>query len=138
MKKEFGIGILFVIIAVFFGFYSLQLDIGDTEKIGPGLIPLTVSAVLLTVGVISIIIGHYLDSAPVALPVKNITFVLLSLTAFAVLTTYVGIVAGTIVLVAIASLASERSSFYNIMPTAVVLIAILYALKYFLKMPLPL
>jgi hypothetical protein len=137
MKKEFGIGILFASVALFFGISSLQYEIGSWDELGPGLYPLTVSAVLMTIAVISTLTGLKHSSELVSFSIKNIVLVIVSLVSFALLTSHVSIVAGTVALIAIASVAGERSSVTSIIMTASLLIAILYALKYFLNMSLP-
>jgi hypothetical protein len=138
MNKKLLIGVLFIAIALCFGVYSTCYEIGTFDNAGPGLYPLTVSAVLAVIGVLSIVTGKLETRDPVEFKFKNIALVVAGLVAFAVTTTYFGMSIGIIALVAITSIAADRSSVKSTVAIIVSLLTIAFAFKYLLGMPLPL
>jgi hypothetical protein len=53
-KKDLGAGVIFLLIAAFFGIGALHNSLGTLSRMGPGMFPLLLSGVLALLGVIII------------------------------------------------------------------------------------
>jgi len=132
------IGLLFVAVALIFGVNSFRYTLGSIDQPGPAMFPLGVSEFLLILGVISIIKGSMDAKEVINFKLKNIIIVSVSLLSFALVTDYINMIAGIVVLITIASFSASSYSIIRVVKIIVGLIAVAYAFKYLLGLNLPL
>ena len=122
-RKDVLAGLLFMAVAAFGLWASNDYPIGTATKMGTGYVPRLLCWLLLGLGVLVVLQGMrtaaLLERGP---PVwRALTFVSLALVAFAHLIGPFGVVAATVVLVAIGSLASRDSRPVEVAVAAVLL-----------------
>jgi hypothetical protein len=106
-------GLFLAAIALVFGLGALQYSIGTFSRAGPGLFPLMVSGLLMLIAVITIVRSRFARDQPLNINPKNIGLLLLSLCAFALVSKFLNMTAGIVVMVFISSFAG--SSAYSVM-----------------------
>ncbi len=129
MNRNLIRGLVLVLIALGFGFGSLRYSIGNLDNTGPGLFPLLVSCLLLAVACLIVLRARY--EAPVQLQIKlrSISFVLVGLIGFVLVSKVVGMMAGIIFLVFSAALAGPSYSWKSNIQISVALIAVAFAFQ---------
>jgi len=138
MTKSSVTGLLFIALGLVFGIGSLQYTLGTVSEAGPGFYPLVVSTILFVLGVITLIKNRLSQDEPVEIKLKNITIIIVSLVGFAIVTQYLGMIAGTSVLIAVASFAASEYSMVRVIKIIIGLTVVMLAFKYILGMNLPL
>lgn len=99
-------GLLFVALGAGFLFFAVQLPPGPPRRLGPGSFPTLIAWLMIGVGAFVTIAGLFRrDGASLHLDVKKIAIIAASLIAFALLLRGAGLVAATLALVMVASLA---------------------------------
>ncbi|MBG9388921.1 tripartite tricarboxylate transporter TctB family protein [Caenimonas aquaedulcis] len=98
-------GLFLAAIALLFGLPSLRYPLGDFSRAGPGLFPLMMASLLMVIAVATIIRSRFVEHVPMGFNPKNISIILGSLCGFALVSHFVNMTAGIIVLVFIASFA---------------------------------
>jgi hypothetical protein len=138
VNQNTGRGLLLAAVALFFLLQAPGLTIGSLMRPGPGLFPVIVSGLLLTIGVVIVARSFFMDAAPLNFRFRNIALIAASLIGFALVSEYVNMIAGIAVLGTMASLASED---FSIPRTAVIIAAlclVAIAMKKGLGVQLPL
>jgi len=125
-------------IALAFGLGAFRYSIGQLSRSGPGLFPLLVSSLLFLLGLSAVVRSFFTKRIPIEFKFKNIAVILLSLCGFAVVTQYVNMTAGIVLLVFCATLAASPYSLKRNAVIAAVLIAIAVAFYELLGVQLPL
>jgi hypothetical protein len=138
MNKKLITGILFTGFALAFGITSLNYRVGTLTDSGPGMFPIIVSGILLLIGVSIIIESFFVAKEPLDLKINNVAIITLGLISFALITNYIGMVAGIFALVIIASFAANSFSILRVTKIAFGLIVVAYTFKHFLGLNLPL
>src|SRR5947209_6753633 len=103
-------GAFLIVIALAFGLASLRYPAGEFDNAGPGLFPLVISSVLFLLGAAIVVRAFLTESVPFTFNVKNVGIILGSLCGFALVSEYVNMVAGILVLVFGASAAATSYS----------------------------
>jgi hypothetical protein len=98
-------GLFLIAISLAFGLQSLRYPIGEFSRAGAGLFPLMVSCLLLLIGVITVVRSRYIERVALEFNPKNIAIILASLCGFAVVSLFLNMIAGILVMVFIASFA---------------------------------
>jgi hypothetical protein len=138
VNQNTGRGLLLAAVALFFLIQAPSLTIGNLMHPGPGLFPIIISGLLLTIGVVIVARSFFMDAVPFDFRFRNIALIAASLIGFALVTEYVNMLAGIAVLGTMASLASED---FSIQRTAVIIAAlclVAFAMKKGLGVQLPL
>jgi len=132
-------GLFLLAIALLFGLTATHYQVGAFARSGPGLFPLIVSAMLGTLGLVTMVQSRYLDPVPLNVNVKNICIILLSLCGVVLISKFVNMTAGIVFLVFFASLAGNTpySVVRNLKVTAGLLV-IAFLFKNLLGLNLPL
>jgi hypothetical protein len=125
-------------IALLFGLGSLKYTIGEFSRAGPGLFPLLVSSLVFLIGVITVVRARFVKAVPLDYNIKNISFVLLGLCGFAVLSQYLNMIAGILFLVFCSSFAGTSYSVVRNLKISAGLIAIAFVFRHLLGLQLPL
>lgn len=125
-------------IALLFGLGSLKYTIGEFSRAGPGLFPLLVSSLVFLIGLITLVRARFVKPVPLDYNIKNISFVLLGLCGFAVLSQYLNMIAGILFLVFCSSFAATSYSVVRNLKISAGLIAIAFVFRHLLGLQLPL
>ena len=132
-------GLFLIAISLAFGLESLRYPIGGFSHAGPGLFPLMVSSLLLLIGLITVVRSRFVERAQLEFNSKNIAIILASLCGFALVSQFVNMIAGIIVLVFFASFAGTASySVVRNLKISAGLIAVALAFQKLLGFNLPL
>jgi uncharacterized membrane protein len=100
-------GLFLMAISLGFGLTAMRYPIGDFARAGPGLFPLAVSSLLFLIAVITVVRSRFQAHDHIEFNVKNIGLILASLCGFALVSHFVNMIVGIIVMVFIASFAGK-------------------------------
>ena len=125
-------------VSLVFGLGSLRYPIGQFSHAGPGLFPLMVSCLLFLIGLITAVRSRLVRREPMEFNYKNIALILGSLCAFAVVSEFINMIAGIVVMVFCASLAATSYSVARNLKIAAGLVAVALAFQKLLGFNLPL
>ena len=131
-------GFFLVAIALLFGLGALNYPIGRVERAGPGFFPLMVSSFLFLLGAAMIVRSRFMERAPLYFNWKNIAIIMASLVGFAVVSHYINMALGIVVLVFTATLAGTSYSVTRNILISAVLLGIAFAFQRGLGLQLPL
>lgn len=125
-------------ISLAFGLQALRYPIGDFSRAGPGLFPAVVSAMLLVIGVITVVRAFYVERVRLNLNFKNIAIIIASLCGLALISTYVNMIVGIIFMVFCSTLAGSSYSWVRNVKISAGLVAMALVLQKLLGLNLPL
>jgi hypothetical protein len=131
-------GLYLMAVSLAFGLSSLNYQMGDFSRAGPGLFPAMVSAVLLVVGIAIVVRSRFVKKVPIDLHFKNIAVIIGSLCAFAVVSMFVNMIAGIVCMVFLASVAGTNYSWKRNVKVCIGLILMAFFFARVLGMNLPL
>jgi hypothetical protein len=137
-NRNFLRGLFLVAIALAFGLGSLKYPRGSFERAGPGMFPLLVSSLLFVLGAITVVRAFLVERAPLNFNVRNISLILGSLAGFALISEYVNMIAGIVLMVFVATLAGTSYSVVRNIKIAAGLIAMALFFQKVLGVQLPL
>jgi len=132
-------GVFLAAIALAFGISALHYDIGTMNRAGPGMFPLMVSGLLLFIAIVTIVRSRFVERIPLAINAKNIALLLGSLCAFALVSKFVNMTLGIVVMVFLSAFAGSAS--YSVMRNVKIaagLVAVAFAFQKLLGLNLPL
>lgn len=131
-------GVFLMAIALVFGVWSTNYQLGQFSRAGPGLFPLMVGCVLFLIGLITFVRSRFVPGVPLDFNVKNISVILASLCGFALLSEHVNMIAGIVFLVFCSTWAGTSYSLVRNVKISAGLILIAFALQKLLGVNLPL
>lgn len=131
-------GLFLGAIALAFGLGALRYHVGDFAHAGPGLFPLMVSALLGVIALATVVRSRFETPVPLQFNPRNIALLLASLAAFALVSLFLKMIAGIVVMVLIASRAAANPSFKRSLAVAAGLVAVAFAFQLLLGLNLPL
>ncbi len=131
-------GVFLALVALAFGLGSLNYHIGRLDHAGPGLFPLMVSALLGLIAVITIVRSRFVPPVPLEFNPRNITLLLTSLCAFALVSKFINMTLGIAAMVFIAGIAAKPYNWVRNLKISAGLIAIAFAFQKLLGLNLPL
>ena len=148
MRRDYYAGALVALIGAFFGLTALQYQIGSLTRMGPGMFPLVLSIVLVTVGVLIAVnagevvadsLDHLDHDAPPYPNLEGGIAIIAGMVAFIILTQTLGLVIGTFASVFIAAIGDKQATWLqSLVLSAVVTVFGVIVFVYGLKMNLPL
>ena len=138
INQNIGRGLLVAAVALLFLVQAPRYTIGGLSRPGPGLFPVLVAGVLLLIAVIIIARSYFLEAAPFDFRFRNIALIATALISFALISQFVNMLAGIIVMTTLASLASEDFSIPRTATIAGALCLVAVAMKKLLGVQLPL
>lgn len=139
MKNRILIRGLFVLaIALIFGLQAFRYSAGSLVELGPGMFPRIMSSILFLLGISIVVRSLYVTHAPFEFQARNIALVVGSLLGFALVSAFINMTLGILVMVFFASLASKPYSVTRNLKIAVALIAVAFVFKKLLGLNLPL
>ena len=131
-------GLWLALIALVFGLGSLNYPVGRLERAGPGFFPLLVSCILMLLAVSMIVRSRFTEKVPVVFNYRNLGVILASLAAFALVSRWVNMTLGIVVLVFVSSIAASSHSWKRNFAVAAVLLGIAFVFVKGLGLQLPL
>lgn len=131
-------GLFLMAFALVFGLSSLRHPIGEFGRAGPGLFPLMVSTILLLIGVATVVRSRFVEKVHLDLHLKNIGVVIGGLVCFALVSMFVNMIAGIVVMVFVTTVAGSSYSWKRNVKIALGQIAMAFVLVKLLGMNLPL
>jgi hypothetical protein len=138
VNQNVGRGLLLAAVSLFFLVQVPQLTVGSLNRPGPGLFPVIVASLLLFLAIVMLARSRFIEAVPLTFSFRNIALVAGSLLAFALISAYVNMLAGIIVMTTLVSLASDDFSIPRAATIAAALCLIAFAMKRFLGVQLPL
>ena len=131
--------IFLMTIALIFGVGAFRYyPIGSFSNAGAGLFPLMVSVMLFIIGAAMAVRSFFVDGERMPLQLRNIVIIVASLCGFALISTYAGMLVGTVFMTFCSSLASAVYSWKRCTAVSVGLVLIALALQYGLGLNMPL
>jgi len=138
LNQNVGKGILLAAVSLFFLVQAPQLTVGSLNRPGPGLFPVMVASGLLFLAVVMLARSRLIEPAPLDFHFKNIGLIAGALLSFALVSEFVNMLAGIIVMASIACYASDDFSIRRTAVIAAALCLMAFAMKRFLGVQLPL
>ncbi len=110
-KRDIGAGVLFVLAGGFFCFYALgNLKLGTAFRMGPGFFPVLVGAILLALGLATLVRGLLAGPAPLngGISWRAVILITLAPVAFGLALPRLGFLAALVLAAGLAAFASVR------------------------------
>jgi hypothetical protein len=138
IDRHLARGLFLMAVALAFGLPSFRYTIGSFSRPGPGMFPLIVSALLLLIGIATVVRARLVAHAPLHFNFRNIGLIVGSLCAFVLVSRFVNMTAGIAVMVFVAGFAASSYSWVRNAKIAAALIAVAVAFYKLLGLNLPL
>lgn len=137
--KDFWAGVLYIVFGV--GAIAIAYDypVGSAGRMGPGYFPRGLGIILIVLGLILGLRALKLRGAPLSFPAfKPILIIIVSVVLFGLAAPKLGLMAATIILVIVSSMASDEFTWKaSILSSIFLAIFTLAAFAYGLKLQLP-
>ena len=138
MDRNLARGLFLAAVALTFGLGALRYNVGSLGRAGPGLFPLMVSALLLLIALLTIVQSRLVAHEPMHFKFRNIALLLAALAGFSLVSHFVNMTVGIVLMVFVASLAASSFSWWRNVKIAAGLVAMAFALQKLLGLNLPL
>ncbi len=125
-------------IGLLFGLGSLNYQIGNFSRSGPGLFPLVVSCMLFLIGLISVVRSRFVKPVALNYNLKNIALILSGLCGFTLISQHINMILGIVFLVFCVSFAGTSYSVVRNLKIAAGLIVVAFMFRNLLGLQLPL
>jgi len=127
ISKNLVSGSIFLAAAMIFGIASASYGFGTPARIGPGLFPLILSAILGVFGLIILISGLQKDAPLIGrLPWRSIALIVASPLVLVGCVEYIGLIPSTALLAFVGSFASNSMTFRRAAGSAIVLALVVW------------
>ena len=141
-QKDFGAGIMYMIIGLFFTVLALQYQMGTAAKMGPGYFPFCLGMLLAVIGLIVLLSAITKKAAEVKLKrwdLKSVIWITGAVVLYGVLLTTMGFFVALITLVFVSASASHEFKWKGTIVNALILLIFTYlAFVVGLKLQFPL
>jgi len=124
-------GIFLAAVSLFFAVNALRYPIGSLSHAGPGLFPLLICAPLFVIAGTMVLQARLAAPVPLKFHPKNIALIIASLLGFVVVSEYVDMIGGIVVLVFVAGFAGNNYSWMRNLKIAIGLIAVAFIFQRF-------
>ena len=138
MDRNLARGLFLAAVSLAFGLGSLRYPVGDFAHAGAGLFPFMVSCLLFVVAIVTIIRSRFVEKVPLAFNVRNIGLLMTALCGFALVSSFINMVAGIVFMVLVASFAGSPTSWMRKAQIAAGLVIVAFAFQKLLGLNLPL
>lgn len=111
-KRDFNAGLMFLAVALFFGFYAQDYSMGTATRMGPGYFPTLLAIIMGALGLIVLVMAFLKveeQEPPEPTDYRGMGLILASVLAFGLILPYAGFLVAVFVLVAMAAAASNES-----------------------------
>ena len=129
-QRDFGAGIMYMVIGLFFAIVATRYQYGTAAKMGPGYFPFWLGMIMAAIGLLVLVKSLGAKATIEAIPKFNwkvIGLITGSIILYGILLPKMGFIVAVLVLVMIASSASREFSWKVALINAVVLIAFTYS-----------
>ncbi len=129
-QRDFGAGIMYMVIGLFFAIIARQYQYGTAAKMGPGYFPFWLGMLMVALGLLVLVKSMGAKAAIESIPKFNwkiIGLITGSIVLYGLLLPKMGFIVAVLVLVMVASSASREFSWKVALINAVVLIAFTYS-----------
>ena len=129
-QRDFGAGIMYMVIGLFFAIVATRYQYGTAAKMGPGYFPFWLGMLMAAMGLLVLVRSLGAKATIEAIPKFNFKVIGLitgSIILYGILLPKMGFIVAVLVLVMIASSASKEFSWKAALINAVVLIAFTYS-----------
>jgi len=138
LNRSLARGLFLAAVALFFGLGALRYPIGRLDHAGAGMFPLIISCLLGVVALATIVRGVVAGGPGLDFKYKNIGLILGALCAFSLVSRFVNMSAGIVVMVFIATAAGSNYSWKRNVVISIGLLVIAFMFQKFLGLNLPL
>ncbi|OWQ87586.1 tripartite tricarboxylate transporter TctB [Roseateles aquatilis] len=138
INRSLARGFFLAAVALFFGLGALRYPIGRMDHAGAGMFPLMISVLLGIVALATIVRGIVAGGPPMTFTIKNIGLIIAALCAFSLVSRFVNMSVGIVVMVFISTAAGSSYSWKRNLAISAGLLAIAFAFQKFLGLNLPL
>ena len=129
-QRDFGAGVMYILIGLFFAIVATRYQYGTAAKMGPGYFPFWLGMLMAAMGLLVLVRSLGAKATIEAIPKFNFKVIGLitgSIILYGILLPKMGFIVAVLVLVMIASSASTEFSWKVALINAVVLIAFTYS-----------
>ena len=129
-QRDFGAGVMYMVIGLFFAIVATRYQYGTAAKMGPGYFPFWLGMLMAAMGLLVLVRSLGAKATIEAIPKFNFKVIGLitgSIILYGILLPKMGFIVAVLVLVMIASSASKEFSWKVALINAVVLIAFTYS-----------
>lgn len=129
-QRDFGAGVMYILIGLFFALVATRYQYGTAAKMGPGYFPFWLGMLMAAMGLLVLVRSLGAKATIEAIPKFNFKVIGLitgSIILYGILLPKMGFIVAVLVLVMIASSASKEFSWKVALINAVVLIAFTYS-----------
>jgi hypothetical protein len=130
-------GIFFILVGLFFGYHSLNYEIGNVRDIATGFFPFWISVLSIVIGTIILLLGFRNDEK-ISVELKTPLYILTILVAFIFVFKYTGFLIAGIFLIWSSAVVHKDFSVSGTLIVSVIYAIIIILLKYFILNSLPL
>jgi hypothetical protein len=138
IDRNLSRGLFLIAVSLAFGITALHYPFGNFGRAGAGLFPTVVSAMLLLIGIATVIRSRFVPKIPLDLHVRNIAIILGSLCTFALVTRFVNMFSAIVLMVFLATLAGTTYSWKRNVKISIALCLMALMFAKLLGMNLPL
>ncbi len=136
--RDFYTGLLFIAIGLFFFVSGWQLEYGTPANMGPGFLPLTVSTLLMVIGLLQLVRGIGSHGPAIELRPKQPVFLVLSIVAFGLMLETVGAIISILLLMFATAYIHKDFSWKMFFISYAFVAGLVLSFKLVLRSPLPL
>jgi hypothetical protein len=132
-QKNFFTGLLFIAVGLFFYVSGWSLEYGTPADMGPGFLPLTISAMLIGIGVLQLIRGVRSPGEAVQINIKQPAIVLLAIVAFGFLLEKIGAILAILLLMLTTAILHKNFTVKSFVVSYLVVVGLLIIFKLALR-----
>jgi hypothetical protein len=136
--KNFFTGLLFIAVGLFFLASGWSLAYGTPADMGPGFLPLTISAMLMAIGVIELIRGLRSSTDPISFKFKQPAIILIAIVGFGFLLEKIGAILSVLLLMLVTARLHKNFNLKNFILSYLIVVCLILIFKIALRSPLPL
>lgn len=136
--KNFFTGLLFIAVGLFFLASGWSLAYGTPADMGPGFLPLTVSAILIVIGAIELFRAVRASGESVDFKFKQPAIILITIVAFGFLLEKIGAIPSVLLLMMATARLHKNFNLKNFLLSYLIVVSLILIFKIVLKSPLPL
>jgi hypothetical protein len=137
-QTDFVTGLLFVAIGLFFSITGFNLEYGTPANMGPGFLPMTISAILVAIGLLQVVRGLRSPGKAVDFRFKQPAIICLSIVAFGFMLTKIGVLISILALMFASAYLHKNFTFKSFCIAYVAVVGIVLIFKLALRSNIPL
>lgn len=137
-KRDFYTGLLFTAVGLFFVIFGQELEMGTVDNMGPGYLPIVVSAMLIAIGAVQLFRSFVTAGEPVSFKSKEPTVMVVALVAFGYFLPKVGTLLSVLGLMLASAILHKKFTWKMFAVSYAVIVALVLIFKYGLGSSIPL